>query len=44
MAVKVGLVTLIEHMAVNVGLVILVEHMAVKVGFSYSSRAHGGKS
>ena len=39
-----AVVTLVEHMAVKVGLVTLVEHMAVKVGFSYSSRAHGGKS
>ena len=39
-----ALVTLVEHMAVKVGLVTLVEHMAVMVGFSYSSRAHGGKS
>ena len=31
-------------MAVNVGLVTLVENMAVKFSFSYSSRAHGGKS
>ena len=44
MAVKVGLVTQVEHMAVKVGLVTQVEHMAVKVSFSYSSRAHGGKS